>query len=220
MVMEITIEKRTLILGLVILFVIIGTFAVYKLINTISSNSSDMKKVMFEDVNTSGIVNVEIITNMGTIELELDGEKSPKTVENFVRYVTDGFYDDLIFHRVIDGFMIQGGGFEKGMKEKPTTYLPIENEARKSWLENKRGTIAMARTNDPDSATSQFFVNLADNTFLNPGENDLHGYAVFGKVTSGMDVVNAIGKVKTHADGMHLDVPIEDVVIESIRVKE
>ncbi|MBL7169925.1 MAG: peptidyl-prolyl cis-trans isomerase [Candidatus Aenigmarchaeota archaeon] len=166
------------------------------------------------------MVTVEMKTNKGMIVLELDSEKSPATVENFLKYVEDGYFDGLIFHRVIDGFMIQGGGFESGMKEKSTLYPPIENEARKSWLENKRGTIAMARTNDPDSATSQFFINLADNTFLNPGENDLHGYVVFGKVTSGMDVVDIIAKVKTHSAGMHQDVPIEDVVIESVEVKE
>ena len=157
---------------------------------------------------------------MGTITIELNEEKSPKTVENFLKYVNDGFYDGLIFHRVIDGFMIQGGGFNPGMKEKQVTYPPIDNEARKSWLENKRGTIAMARTNDPNSATSQFFINVADNTFLNPGDQDFYGYAVFGKVISGMDVVDAIDKVKTHSVGMFQDVPVEDVVIESVKVKE
>ena len=204
--MEIKISKKTLSLGLILIF-IIGSMLARKTINILNDN-------------TLGMVIVEIKTSKGSIEIELDSEKSPMTVENFLRYVNDGFYDGLIFHRVIDGFMIQGGGFESGMKEKETIYPPIENEARKSWLENKRGTIAMARTNDPDSATSQFFINVADNTFLNPGENDVHGYAVFGKVVSGMNVIDAIGKVKTHTTGFHQDVPVEDVVIESMKVKD
>ncbi len=206
MVMEIRIEKNVLVIGVIIIAIVVGFLVIPKLINTSTNNSL-------------GMVMVEMKTNKGTIVLELDGEKSPVTVENFLKYVNDGYFDGLIFHRVIDGFMIQGGGFESGMKEKSTPYPPIENEARKSWLENKQGTIAMARTSDPDSATSQFFINLADNTFLNPGENDIHGYAVFGKVTSGMDVVDVIAKVKTHSAGMHQDVPVEDVVIESVRVK-
>ena len=205
--MEIRIEKNVLVLGVIIIAIVAGFLLIPKQINTFPSKSV-------------GMVTVEMKTNKGMIVLELDSEKSPATVENFLKYVEDGYFDGLIFHRVIDGFMIQGGGFEPGMKEKSTPFPPIENEARKSWLENKRGTIAMARTNDPDSATSQFFINLADNTFLNPGENDLHGYVVFGKVTSGMDVVDIIAKVKTHSAGMHQDVPIEDVVIESVEVKE
>ena len=205
--MEIRIEKNVLVLGVIIIAIVAGFLLIPKQINTFPSKSV-------------GMVTVEMKTNKGMIVLELDSEKSPATVENFLKYVEDGYFDGLIFHRVIDGFMIQGGGFESGMKEKSTPFPPIENEARKSWLENKRGTIAMARTNDPDSATSQFFINLADNTFLNPGENDLHGYVVFGKVTSGMDVVDIIAKVKTHSAGMHQDVPIEDVVIESVEVKE
>ncbi|MBD3155980.1 MAG: peptidyl-prolyl cis-trans isomerase [Candidatus Aenigmarchaeota archaeon] len=166
------------------------------------------------------MVTVEMKTNKGTIKLELDGEKVPETTKNFLKYVKDGYYEDLIFHRVIDGFMIQGGGFESGMKEKSATYPPIKNEAKESGLENDRGTISMARTNDPDSATSQFFINLVDNDFLNPGGNDPYGYAVFGKVTEGLDVVDAIGGVKTHSVGMHQDVPVNDVVIESIEVKK
>ena len=205
--MEIKIEKNVLILGAIIIAIVAGVLVIPKLINTPTNN-------------ILGMTTVEMKTNKGMIVLELDSEKSPKTVENFLNYVNDGYFDGLIFHRVIDGFMIQGGGFEHGMNEKSTPYPPIENEARKSWLENSRGTIAMARTNDPDSATSQFFINLADNTFLNPGENDLYGYAVFGKVTSGMDVVDDIAKVKTHSSGMHQDVPVEDVIIESVRVRE
>jgi len=205
--MEIRIEKNVLVLGVIIIAIVSGILLIPKLINTFTNNSL-------------GMVTVEMKTSKGMIVLELDGEKSPKTVENFLKYVNDGYFDELIFHRVIDGFMIQGGGFESGMKEKSTLYPPVDNEARKSWLENKRGTIAMARTNDPDSATSQFFINLADNTFLNPGENDLHGYAVFGKVTSGMDVVDDIAKVKTHSVGIYQDIPVEDVVIESVKVKE
>jgi len=165
------------------------------------------------------MVTVAIQTNKGIIELELNGEKSPITVENFLKYANDGHYNGLIFHRVINGFMIQGGGFEPIMKERQIKYPPIKNEAKQSSLQNKRGTIAMARTNDPDSATSQFFINLIDNDFLNPGNNDPYGYAVFGKVVSGMDVVDAIGKVDTHNVGMFQDVPVEDVIIESVSVK-
>jgi cyclophilin family peptidyl-prolyl cis-trans isomerase len=212
---EIQIERQVLVLGLIFLLVVVGIIG-YKIINTPDSNISGMSPAVDKGDNPV----VEMKTSMGTIEIELYPDKSPLTVENFLRYVEDGFYNGLIFHRVIDSFMIQGGGFEPGMKEKATIYPPIENEARKSWLENKPGTIAMARTNDPDSATSQFFINAADNTFLNPGETDFYGYAVFGKVISGMDVVESINKVKTHSVGMHQDVPVKDIVIESAKLKK
>ena len=159
-------------------------------------------------------MNVKLHTNHGVITLELDAEKAPLTVENFVAYVKAGHYDNTIFHRVIDGFMIQGGGFEPGMKQKPTRE-PIQNEAN-NGLKNEVGTIAMARTQAPHSATAQFFINIADNAFLNHRSPDLHGwgYCVFGRVIDGMDVVDAIRGVRTGSRGFHQDVPLEDVVIE------
>jgi peptidyl-prolyl cis-trans isomerase B (cyclophilin B) len=161
---------------------------------------------------------IKLTTSHGTITLELDAEKAPKTAANFLAYVESGHYDGTIFHRVIDGFMIQGGGMSVGMKEKATN-APIENEAG-NGLKNDRGTIAMARTNDPHSATAQFFINVADNDFLNfraPSGNGW-GYCVFGRVVDGMDVVDAIRKVKTGNKGFHQDVPVEDVVIEKAEI--
>ena len=158
-------------------------------------------------------------TNYGPITLELDNEHAPVTVANFLTYARDGHYNNTIFHRVINGFMIQGGGFEPGMKQKPTN-APIKNEAN-NGLKNTTGTIAMARTNDPQSATAQFFINVADNDFLNFKSETPQGwgYAVFGKVTDGMDTVNKIKAVKTGTSGFHQDVPKEDVVIQSVTVK-
>ena len=157
---------------------------------------------------------VELHTNHGVIKLELDAEKAPKSVENFLNYVKAGHYDNTVFHRVIDGFMIQGGGFEPGMKQKPTAE-PINNEAN-NGLKNVNGSIAMARTNDPHSATAQFFINVNDNEFLNHSSPTPQGwgYAVFGKVVDGMDIVEKIKKVKTGSKGFHQDVPADDVVIE------
>ncbi|MFL9883142.1 peptidylprolyl isomerase [Paraburkholderia agricolaris] len=157
---------------------------------------------------------VELHTNHGVIKLELDAEKAPKSVENFLNYVKAGHYDNTVFHRVIDGFMIQGGGFEPGMKQKPTAE-PINNEAN-NGLKNVNGSIAMARTNDPHSATAQFFINVNDNDFLNHSSPTPQGwgYAVFGKVVEGMDIVEKIKKVKTGSKGFHQDVPADDVVIE------
>ncbi|HWX10401.1 MAG TPA: peptidylprolyl isomerase [Trinickia sp.] len=157
---------------------------------------------------------VELHTNHGVIKLELDAEKAPKSVENFLNYVKAGHYDNTVFHRVIDGFMIQGGGFEPGMKQKPTAE-PINNEAN-NGLKNVNGSIAMARTNDPHSATAQFFINVNDNDFLNHSSPTPQGwgYAVFGKVVDGMDIVEKIKKVKTGSKGFHQDVPADDVVIE------
>ena len=153
---------------------------------------------------------IRLTTNQGAIELELDSEKAPITAKTFERYVTEGFYDGTIFHRVIKGFMIQGGGFTAGMSEKQT-HDPIVNEA-KNGLKNDKYTIAMARTSDPDSATAQFFINVANNDFLNynPGNP---GYAVFGRVTKGTEVVDAIAKVRTGRRGWYDDVPLEDIVI-------
>ena len=158
-------------------------------------------------------------TNYGPITLELDSEHAPKTVENFLNYANDGFYNNTIFHRVINGFMIQGGGFEPGMKQKPTK-AQIQNEAN-NGLKNTTGTIAMARTNDPHSATAQFFITASHHDFLNSKSESPQGwgYAVFGKVTDGMDVVNKIKAVKTGTSGFHQDVPKEDVVIQSVTVK-
>ena len=159
-----------------------------------------------------------IETSMGSITVELDDAKAPVTVKNFLDYATSGHYDGTIFHRVIDGFMIQGGGFTKAMDQKPTK-APIKNEAA-NGLTNKRGTIAMARTMVVDSATSQFFINLVDNDFLNfrAPTPQYYGYAVFGKVTDGMDVVDKIAKVKTGFAGPHQNVPEEPVVIKKVHV--
>ena len=163
---------------------------------------------------------VEMTTSKGVIQLELDAENAPITVANFLEYVKSGHYDGTIFHRVIPGFVIQGGGLESGMKEK-ATQAPIENEAD-NGLKNLTGTICMARTNDPHSATSQFFINLKDNSFLDHTEKTASGwgYAVFGRVTSGMDVVEAIAAVQTGNAGYHSDVPLEDVVLEKAIIPE
>ncbi|MGA7986626.1 MAG: peptidylprolyl isomerase [Burkholderiales bacterium] len=164
---------------------------------------------------------VDVKTNLGTFRLELYPSKAPKTVANFLQYVREGQYSNTIFHRVIDGFMIQGGGFDSGYHQKPTR-APIPNEAQtgvKAGLKNDTGTIAMARTSDPNSATAQFFINLADNAFLNWGDphGDGNGYAVFGKVVSGFDVVTKIAKTPTGRGGPFAsDVPRAPIVIESM----
>jgi cyclophilin family peptidyl-prolyl cis-trans isomerase len=168
---------------------------------------------------------VDLHTNVGTIRLELYPAKAPKTVENFLQYVKDGQYNGTVFHRVIDGFMVQGGGFDAKYHQKKTR-APIVNEAQsavKGGLKNEVGTVAMARTSDPNSATAQFFINVNDNTFLNWGDprGDGNGYAVFGKVISGMDVVNKIAKTATGAGGpFPRDVPKQPVIIESATVVE
>jgi peptidyl-prolyl cis-trans isomerase B (cyclophilin B) len=159
---------------------------------------------------------VILTTNYGKIKLELDADKAPKSVENFLSYVNSGHYDGTIFHRVIDGFMIQGGGFEPGMKQKPTRD-PVENEA-KNGLKNAPYSVAMARTSDPHSASAQFFINVKDNGFLDYPGQDGWGYAVFGKVVEGQDVVDKIKSVKTSRTGMSADVPVDDVVIEKAEV--
>ena len=161
---------------------------------------------------------VKFTTSLGAFTLTLNADKAPKTVENFLAYVKAGHYDKTVFHRVIKNFMIQDGGFEPGMKQKETQ-APIDNEAA-NGLKNKRGTVAMARTNDPHSATAQFFINVVDNDFLDfkapTGQG--WGYCVFGEVTEGMDVVDAIRGVRTGSKGFHQDVPVEDVVIEKAEV--
>ena len=161
---------------------------------------------------------VMMTTTVGPITIELDADSAPKTVENFLSYVAGGFYDGTIFHRVIDNFMIQGGGFTADMEQK-STQAPIENEAN-NGLTNQRGTIAMARTQDPHSATAQFFINVQDNDFLNhTGENmQGWGYAVFGKVTDGEDVLDKIRGVQTGSQAGHQDVPVEPIIIESVAI--
>jgi peptidyl-prolyl cis-trans isomerase B (cyclophilin B) len=153
------------------------------------------------------------IAGYGNITIELDADKAPKSAENFLAYVNKGHYDGTIFHRIIDGFMVQGGGFAPGMTQKPTD-APINNEAN-NGLKNNKYTLAMARTQDPHSASAQFFINVADNGFLNHTAPSVQGwgYAVFGKVVKGTDVVDTLGKVKTGRKGYHDDVPVQDVVI-------
>ena len=165
---------------------------------------------------------VQVQTNQGSITIELYGDKAPATVANFLQYVKDGFYSGTVFHRVIDGFMIQAGGLTRDMQEKRTR-APVKNEADigiKAGLRNTTGTLAMARTSNPDSASAQFFINLKDNDFLNHSSPTPQGwgYCVFGRVVEGMDVVDKIDKVKTGKNGFHGDVPLEDVVIERAEV--
>ena len=161
---------------------------------------------------------VKLHTSAGTITLDLDATRAPETVKNFLAYVASGHYENTVFHRVIDGFMIQGGGFAPGIKQKPTR-APIKNEAA-NGLKNARYTIAMARTSEPHSATAQFFINVNDNGFLDHTAPTPQGwgYCVFGRVTEGQDVVDRIKAVKTGRSGMHQDVPLEDVVIERAEV--
>ena len=163
---------------------------------------------------------VQMDTSAGTLRIELDDEKAPLTTANFLAYVNKGHYDGTVFHRVIKGFMVQGGGFEPGMRQKRTD-APIENEAG-NGLRNAKYTVAMARTNDPHSASSQFFINVADNDFLNHTAPTAQGwgYCVFGKVTEGFDVVDKIKAVRTGRQGMHQDVPESDVLIERAEIVE
>lgn len=163
---------------------------------------------------------ITLHTNLGDIVIELDTENTPITAENFLQYAKDGFYNNTIFHRVINDFMVQGGGFESGMSQKQSN-APIKNEADKGQ-QNKRGTLAMARTNDPHSASNQFFINVKDNDFLNfksPTDSGW-GYCVFGKVTEGMDIVDKIKTVETTSRAGHQDVPVNDIIIENVSVTE
>ena len=183
------------------------------MVMTVSAAKAD------EDVSTNAVI-ATVETSLGDIELSLDVAKAPITVSNFVAYVKAGHYDGTVFHRVIDGFMIQGGGFTEDMRQKETK-APIRNEAA-NGLKNARGTIAMARTMIVDSATCQFFINLKDNAFLDyraPNPR-MFGYAVFGHVTKGMDVVDKIAKVRTGFKGMHQDVPVEPVTIKKVSLKQ
>lgn len=167
----------------------------------------------------AGSMNTSVLmkTNKGDITIELDDAKAPISVKNFLAYVDSGYFNGTIFHRVIPGFMIQGGGIEPSMKDKPSRLAPIKNEAT-NGLKNKVGTLAMARTSQVDSATSQFFINVADNAFLDHRSADANGfgYAVFGRVSAGMDVVHSIEKVKTRSQNGHDDVPVEPILIESV----
>ena len=187
-------------------------------LNSCSKKNDEAEMPIIEETK---MTQVTIKTSLGDIQLELDAEKAPITVENFVSIANSGYYTDTIFHRVINGFMVQGGGLTADMSNKSSGTAPIQNEAN-NGLSNDRGTIAMARTMEPHSATSQFFINHKDNGFLNhTGENPQGwGYAVFGKVTEGMDVVDAIADVATGSSGGHQDVPLEVINIESVTVSE
>jgi len=168
----------------------------------------------------AGMVNITLETSKGDIRIELDADKAPVTVANFLDYARGGHYDNTVFHRVIGGFMIQGGGFDTGMQQKSTN-APVKNEAD-NGLKNLTGTIAMARTSDPHSATAQFFINLSDNAFLDFKSPTPQGwgYAVFGKVTDGMDIVRAIEKVETGNKAGHQDVPVTEVIIKKVTIEE
>jgi|AP86_3_1055499.scaffolds.fasta_scaffold22986_2 peptidyl-prolyl cis-trans isomerase B (cyclophilin B) len=194
------------------------TMALAFVINSCSKKDDEAEMPIIKETK---MTQVTIKTSLGDIQLELDAEKAPITVENFVSIAKSGYYTDTIFHRVINGFMVQGGGLTADMGNKSSGTAPIQNEAN-NGLSNDRGTIAMARTMEPHSATSQFFINHKDNGFLNhTGENPQGwGYAVFGKVTEGMDVVDAIADVATGSSGGHQDVPLEVINIESVTVSE
>lgn len=180
---------------------LVAVFAVSTLLGSLSALADDIR--------------VRMSTNKGEIMLTLDSEKAPLSVNNFIEYANAGYYNGTIFHRVMPGFMIQGGGFNVNMEQKETR-APVKNEAE-NGLSNKRGTIAMARTNVVDSATSQFFINVVDNAFLDHGTRDF-GYAVFGQVTAGMDIVDAIAQVETGSKNGHQNVPVEPVIIEKVEV--
>ena len=202
--MKIKIKKRTLKYALVVIAVLMAIAALFLIIRDKVQKGDVMEVVVLE-------------TSKGNIEITLDRGRAPVTVDNFLRYVKEGNYDGTVFHRVIDGFMIQGGGFTPDGKQKQV-HEPIKLESG-NGLKNLAGTVAMARTMSPDSATSQFFINLIDNGFLDyaPGNP---GYAVFGRVTSGMDVVNQIAKADTESRGMYQDWPVEDIIIEKAFIKE
>lgn len=182
---------------------------------SVSALSETSKKAKKDKKMTKPVV--EMVTSLGTMVIELDAEKAPKTVANFLKYVDEKFYDQTIFHRVISGFMIQGGGFTADMNQKET-HKSVENES-KNGLKNTKGTIAMARTNDPHSATAQFFINLKDNSFLDYPASGPWGYAVFGKLIQGEDVLKKIAEVKTTLKSGNQDVPVETVEIKSVRVQ-
>jgi len=205
---------RYLSLAIVVILAVVAVLATTK-----TTDPSKPTKTVIKPASTgTKTMNISMKTNHGTIILELYPEKAPITVKNFVSYIEDGFFNGTIFHRVIPGFMIQGGGFVPGMTQKETK-ANIKNEAD-NGLSNDIGTIAMARTPDPDSASSQFFINAKDNGFLNYSAPTAQGwgYCVFGKVTEGMDIVQNIEKTATSSSGGHQDVPVEDVIIEEVTI--
>lgn len=187
-------------------------FAVLLITLTCSAQAATPSTTTEKGKNTM----VKFDTNLGSFTLQLDAEKAPLTVKNFLDYVNSGFYSNTIFHRVIDGFMVQGGGFEPGMKQKPTKD-PVQNEAA-NGLKNEFYTVAMARTNAPHSATAQFFINVANNGFLNNPGQDGWGYCVFGKVVAGTEVIDAMRKVRTGNRAGHQNVPLEDIIISKAEV--
>ena len=201
-----------------ILKLTLSSFALAFILNSCSKKSDEVEVPIIKEIS---MTQVTIKTSAGDIQLELNGEKAPITVKNFVDIANSGYFEGTIFHRVINGFMVQGGGLNADMSDKSSGTAPIQNEAN-NGLANDRGTIAMARTGDPHSATSQFFINHKDNGFLNhTGENSQGwGYAVFGKVTEGLDVVDQIADVATGSSGGHQDVPLEVITIESVTVSE
>ena len=201
-----------------ILKLTLSSFALAFILNSCSKKSDEVEVPIIKEIS---MTQVTIKTSAGDIQLELNGEKAPITVKNFVDIANSGYFEGTIFHRVINGFMVQGGGLNADMSDKSSGNAPIQNEAN-NGLTNDRGTIAMARTMDPHSATSQFFINHKDNGFLNhTGENSQGwGYAVFGKVTEGLDVVDQIADVATGSSGGHQDVPLEVITIESVTVSE
>jgi peptidyl-prolyl cis-trans isomerase B (cyclophilin B) len=197
---------------------LVGMIPLVSLSAQAASPSNSTQKQGVTSMSTSP--RVKMSTNQGDFIISLNAEKAPKTVANFLEYVKDGFFDGTIFHRVIDGFMIQGGGFEPGMKQKPTK-APVENEAN-NGLKNNKYTLAMARTSDPHSATAQFFINVANNDFLNHTAPTAQGwgYAVFGEVVEGQDVIDKMKGVPTGNSGFHQNVPSNDVVITKAVVLE
>ena len=201
-----------------ILKLTLSSFALAFILNSCSKKSDEVEVPIIKEIS---MTQVTIKTSAGDIQLELNGERAPITVKNFVDIANSGYFEGTIFHRVINGFMVQGGGLNADMSDKSSGTAPIQNEAN-NGLTNDRGTIAMARTMDPHSATSQFFINHKDNGFLNhTAENSQGwGYAVFGKVTEGLDVVDQIADVATGSSGGHQDVPLEVITIESVTVSE
>ena len=201
-----------------ILKLTLSSFALAFILNSCSKKSDEVDVPIIKEIT---MTQVTIKTSAGDIQLELNGEKAPITVKNFVDIANSGYFEGTIFHRVINGFMVQGGGLNADMSDKSSGTAPIQNEANNGLI-NDRGTIAMARTMDPHSATSQFFINHKDNGFLNhTAENSQGwGYAVFGKVTEGLDVVDQIADVATGSSGGHQDVPLEVITIESVTVSE
>jgi peptidyl-prolyl cis-trans isomerase B (cyclophilin B) len=201
-----------------ILKLTLSSFALAFILNSCSKKSDEVEVPIIKEIS---MTQVTIKTSAGDIQLELNGEKAPITVKNFVDIANSGYFEGTIFHRVINGFMVQGGGLNADMSDKSSGTAPIQNEAN-NGLTNDRGTVAMARTMDPHSATSQFFINHKDNGFLNhTAENSQGwGYAVFGKVTEGLDVVDQIADVATGSSGGHQDVPLEVITIESVTVAE